>query len=174
MTDAPTPPTPPTTPAAPVTPATNLRRALIASLAVNLAVAGLAVGAFLHGGTDGRTEMVRDLGFGSFDEALRPQDRDVLKQAIRAKSGAVKATRAELATDATAVIATLRTNPFDPSALDAALAGQAAHLSARIKLGNDTLRDFLTSLPAQDRLDFADRLEHHLQHGRDAAPLPPK
>ena len=147
----------------------TLRWALIGSLGVNLAVAGLAIGAYVHDGPGGHGEMVRDIGFGPYDDALRPEDRDVLKQTMRAKAAAVKETRADLSADATAVIAALRTNPFDPKALDAALAGQQDHLTARIKLGNDTMRDFLTSLPQQERLDFADRLEHHLQHGRDAA-----
>ena len=148
----------------------TIRLALIASLAVNLAVAGLALGAYLHYGPNGRGEVVRDLGFGTYDDALRPQDREALKQAMRAKSGAVKETRAQVTADATAVIAALRATPFDPKALDAALSGQQDHLSARMKLGNDTMRDFLTNLAPQDRLDFAARLEHHLQHGRDAVP----
>ena len=155
----------------PATTTTPLRWALIGSLAVNLAVAGLALGVYLHNGSGARGELVRDLGFGPYDDTLRPADRDVLKQAIRAKSGDIKAMRAELSADAAAMVTALRTEPFDVSALDAAFSGQEAHLSARIKLGNQTLRDFLTQLPQKDRLDFADRLEHQMQRGRGAEPL---
>ncbi len=152
----------------------GVRWALIASLAVNLGVAGMALGAFLHGGPGGRGDMVHDLGFGPFDQALRPQDRDALKAAMGAKAGDIKATRAEFAQDAMAIIAALRLQPFDPASLDAALTGQQNHLSARMKLGSDALHDFLTGLSEQDRLDFADRMERHLLHGRDAMPPPPQ
>ena len=148
----------------------GVRWALIASLAVNLAVAGMALGAFLHGGPGGRGDMVHDLGFGPYDQALRPQDRAALKAAMGAKAGDLRASRNEVAQDALAIVAALRAQPFDAATLDAALIQQQNHLGARMKLGNDALHDFLTGLSQQDRLDFADRLEHHLQHGRDAPP----
>lgn len=152
----------------------TVRWALIASLAVNLGVAGMALGAFLHGGPGGRGDMVHDLGFGPYDQALRQQDREALKAAMAAKRGDLQASRAEVAADATAIVASLRAQPFDPAALDAALKGQQDHLAARMKLGSDTLRDYLAALAPQDRLDFADRLEHHLLHGRNPAPTAPK
>lgn len=139
---------------------------LVASLAVNLGVAGLALGVWFHGGPGGRGPMVRDPGFGPYDDALRPQDRDALRTAIRGKLGDLATSRQQMAADITAVLATLRADPFDPVALDAALAAQQAHLSARMKIGNDTMRDFLTGLPQADRLAFADRLEAHLKRGR--------
>lgn len=152
----------------------GVRWALIISLAVNLGVAGMALGAFLHGGPGGRGDMVHDLGFGPFDQALRPQDRNALKASMGAKAGDLRASRAEVAQDATAIVAALRLQPFDSSALDAALMAQQSHLGARMKLGGDALRDFLIGLSQQDRLDFADRMERHMLHGRDAAPPPPQ
>jgi uncharacterized membrane protein len=147
----------------------GVRWALIASLAVNLGVAGMALGAFLHGGPGGR-DAVHDLGFGPYDQALRPQDRQALKAAMGAKAQDLQASRAEVAQDAAAIIAALRAQPFDPAALQVALSGQQNHLNARMKLGGDALRDFLIGLSPQDRLDFAERLERHLLHGRDMPP----
>jgi uncharacterized membrane protein len=89
-----------------------------------------------------------------------------------AKAQDLRASRAEMAQDTAAIIAALRAQPFDPAALGAALSGQQDHLSARMKLGGDALRDFLTGLSQQDRLDFAERLERHLQHGSDVPPPP--
>ena len=149
----------------------TMRWALVASLAVNLAVAGLALGAYLYNGPGGHGEKVRDLGFGPYDDALRAQDRDALRQAMRAKFAALKETRAQLSADTAAVIAALRATPFDADALGTALSGQQEHLSARMKLGNDTMRDFLTNLAPQDRLAFAGRLEDRLKHGHNA-PVP--
>ncbi len=151
-------------------PSRAVRWTLIASLAVNLAVAGMAVGAFLHGGPGGRGDMVRDLGFGPFDEALRPQDRSALKVALRGKMGDLRATREQLAADTAAIIAALRAAPFEAAALEAALSAQQDHLAARMKLGSQSLRDFFAALSEQDRRDFADRLEHRLKHADEAPP----
>jgi uncharacterized membrane protein len=148
------------------------RRIMIASLAVNLGVAGLALGSLFHGGP-GRGDMVRDMGFGPYDAALRPEDRTALRTALRSKTGDLKAARAEFITDAQAILAALRAEPFNPAALGAAMAGQRDHFAARMKLGSDTIRDYLAGLPQKDRLDFADRLEQRLLHGRRGGEAPP-
>lgn len=149
------------------------RRLLIASLAVNLGVAGLAIGAFVHGGPGGRGAMVRDLGFGPYDGVLRPEDRAALRTALRSKTGDLREVRAEFLTDAQTILAALRADPFNAAALDAALAGQRDHFAARMKLGSDTMRDYLVALPPKERLAFADRLEQHLLHGRHGDGPPP-
>jgi Heavy-metal resistance len=61
-------------PAAPRAPGRWMRVALVLSLAVNLLVAGMAVGVALRGGPP--ETAVRDLGFGPFAAALSPADRD--------------------------------------------------------------------------------------------------
>lgn len=146
---------------------------LIASLGVNLCVAGLAVGAYLHGGPGGRGDLVRDIGFGPYDGSLRPEDRAALKAALRAKSGDLMDARAAMIVDSQAVLMALRAEPFDPPALSAAMAAQLDHLGARMTLGTDTMRDYLAALPDKDRLAFAARLDQHLQRGRDMVPPPP-
>jgi hypothetical protein len=37
-----------------------------------------------------------------------------------------------------------------------------------LKFGSDVIRDFLTALPKDERLAFADRLEHRMFRGRGA------
>ena len=54
---------------------------LALSLALNLAVAGLALGAFLKDGP--RRGMPRDLSFGPFTEAFSADDRRALREAFR-------------------------------------------------------------------------------------------
>ena len=149
-----------------------MRRILIASLAVNLGVAGLALGSLWHDGPDGRGDMARNLGFGPYDAALRPEDRKALRSALRSKTGDLKAALAEFPADVDAIIVALRAEPFDPAALDAAMSSQRDHFAARMKLGSETMRDYLAGLAQKDRLDFAGRLEERLQHGRhgDAPP----
>jgi hypothetical protein len=155
MTDPTLPPAPP--PAAPAKPGRGLRIALAVSLALNLGVAGLVGGMILHGGPRMHGDMVRDMGFGPFDEVLRPEDRDALRKGLQQRAGD---------------LAALRADPFDPAGLTAALDGQRQHLADRLSLGSGLIRDFLLALPQEDRLDFADRLEARMKHGRDAPPKP--
>ena len=151
-----------------------LRWVLVASLALNFAVGGVMLGNVLRGGPGGR-DMMRDMGFGPYDAALRPQDRDTLRAALRHKSSDLKATRAIAGADLLGVVTSLRATPFDPAALGAAMTAQQDHLAARMQFGTDAMRDFLISLSPQERLAFADRLEERLRHDpKDDAADPPK
>ena len=147
-------------------PGRGLRIALAVSLALNLGVAGLVGGLLWHDGPGGHGDLVRDMGFGPFDEALRPEDRDALKKSAQQRAGDLRTARREMQGDATAILTALRNDPFDPAALTAAFAAQQKHLADRIGFGSELIRDFLAALPQQDRLDFATRLEDHLKHGR--------
>lgn len=149
----------------------GLRWALVASLAVNLTVAGLALGAYLHGPPPPHGGF-RDLGFGPYDAALQPADREALRGAMRAKAGDLTALRGAMAADNAAILAALRADPFDPAQLNAALGAQQEHLGARMKLGSDTIGAYLVSLAPKDRASFADRLEKRLMRGRDTPPPP--
>ncbi len=140
--------------------------ALAVSVALNLAVGGAVVGLALHGGPGGRDVMVRDLGFGPYDDALLPQDRDSLRKAVQARIGDLRAARQQMQTDSAAILTALRTDPFDSVKLTDALDAQAQHLNDRMNIGKGMIRDFLIGLPQEARLAFADRLEAKMRHGR--------
>ncbi len=163
---------PPTAPRPP----RGLQIALAVSLALNLAVAGLAIGTAVHGGPGPRGDLIRDMGFGPFDAALRPEDRDALKKSAQQRAGDLRTARREMQGDSTAILTALRSDPFDPAALNAAFATQQQHLADRIGFGSGLIRDFLLALPQKERLEFADRLEDHMKRGpragKDAAPKP--
>ena len=176
MTDLNLPPAPPPAPPPQATPPTGtpgrgMRIALAVSLALNLGVAGLVGGLLFEGGPRGRSEIVRDLGFGPFDEALRPEDRDVLRKAMQSRSGDLRAAGDQMRSDAVSILGALRAVPFDKVALTAALQGQEQHLTARLKLGNAVFGDFLAGLSDQVRIAFADRYEHHLKRPKGDAPV---
>lgn len=159
---------------APVAPAPKtLRWVLVASLALNLAVGGMLLGSFLSGGPGAR-DMARDMGFGPYDAALRPEDRDTLRATLRTKSRDLRANRAMTGADVQAIVTTLRATPFDPAALGKAMRAQQDHLAARMQFGTDAMRDFLISLSPAERLAFADRLEERLHHGPKDVADPPK
>jgi uncharacterized membrane protein len=158
--------TEPTTQAtAPVPPKTSrgVKVALAISVALNLAVAGLAVGAWLGGG--GHRDMPREMSFGPFSEALDDSDRRAIRRALLDRMGEFRASRTEARAEFEALLATLRADPFDPAALKAALAAIESRNAERLELGRTLIETRLIEMSTTDRQRFADRLEKGLRRG---------
>lgn len=150
----------------------GLRIALAVSVALNLAVLGMAAGAMLHvGGMPGR-DGVRELGFGPFTEALDRQQRGDLRRAFFAKAPEFRNVRKEMRQDTQALLTALRTEPFDPAALTAILETQRKRVAAQLELGQSLMRDMLVAMTPEARLAFADRLEARLRRDEKAPPAP--
>ena len=144
------------------------KRACLASLAVNVLVLGVIGGALLKGPPPppGGKDRIRDLSFGPFAGALEQADRDALRLDFMARSDGGQSLRDGLRRDMEAVLHALRATPFDPAALEAALAAQGARFSDQMGLGRQLLRDRIVALTPEARLRFADRLEDSLtRHG---------
>jgi uncharacterized membrane protein len=141
----------------------GLRIALAVSVALNLAVAGIVAGALLRGGPHGN--MVRDLDFGPFTEALSPRDRLALRRDFLARTPDMRDLRKGMRDDLDGMLRALRATPFDADALRAAMANQGQRTADRLKLGQDLIFDRIAAMSAQDRAAFADRLEDRLLHG---------
>ena len=145
----------------------GLRIALAVSVALNLAVAGLAAGAFFkHGGPEGRDGMIRDLGFGPFTEALSPADRDALRRAFIAKVPDIRKSRSAMRQNQQELLAALRAQPFDKDRLVAVMQAQSDRASAQLGTGQALLQDLLLNLSDEARREFAGRLEQRLARGR--------
>lgn len=166
MPQTPMPQTPaPHTPA-PHTPAPAFRTrpwikvVLALSLALNLGIAGMTAGAFLrHGGPPSAD---RDLGLGPLGDALTREDRKALRKAFVAAHPDLKKGAAALRADFDAVLAALRAQPFDPAALDAALATVALRNADRLETARGVIAGYLKAMPPEARAAFADRLEKTL------------
>ncbi|SEN60384.1 Uncharacterized membrane protein [Gemmobacter aquatilis] len=144
----------------------GMRILLVASLALNLLVLG-GVGGMILKGPPPRHDLVRDLGFGAFTEALSDADRAALRSDFLRRTPDLQAKRAEMRGDLDLVLAALRATPFDPAALDAAMARQSVRIEARIAMGQALMRDRFVAMSPQDRAAFADRLERSLLRHRD-------
>lgn len=142
-----------------------MRVALAVSVAINLGVAGMMVGAAMHGGPEGRSGFQREMGFGPFSEALTPEDRKTLRRALISRAPELRAARQSLRADMDAILAALRADPYDQAHLDALLSGQHERMVAQLTLGEDMIREFLQNLDTEQRRAFADRLEHQLRRG---------
>lgn len=156
---------PTTQPPAPVPPTISrgVKFALAISVALNLAVAGLAVGAWLGGG--GHRGMPREMSFGPFSEALDDSDRRAIRRALLERMGEFRASRAEARAEFEALLATLRADPFDPAALKAALVAIESRNAERLELGRTLIETRLIEMSTTDRQRFADRLEKGLRRG---------
>ena len=151
---------------APRAPGRWLKTALVASLALNLAVAGLVTGALLGERRDQRrppaAEMARDLGLGPYTRALETDDRRALGEAVRARvraAGGPRAIRAEIRQDFAQVLGAIRAEPFDADRVAALIAAQGARAEARRDLGAALLVERLAGMDAERRAAYADRLE---------------
>lgn len=155
---------------APRAPGRWLKAALVVSLALNLAVAGMIAGALLGERRDTRrppaTEMARDLGLGPYTRALETEDRRALGDAVRARvraAGGPRAIRSEIRQGFAEVLDAIRAEPFDPDRVADLIAAQGARAEARRELGAALLVERLAGMDAARRAAYADRLEAGLQ-----------
>jgi len=140
----------------------GLKIALAVSVALNLAVAGLAAGAWMKGGSSSpRGEST--MSFGAFSDVLSREDRRALRKALLANAPSFRAAREAAEAEFFTLVAALRAEPFDPAAVQTAFAAIAAQNAARLDLGRGLLEAHLIGMPAADRLAFADRMEARLR-----------
>ena len=153
------PPSPPTT-------SRGVKIALVVSVALNLAVAGLAAGAWLRDGPRGG--MPRDMSFGPFSEALDDADRKSIRRSLLERVGEFREQRKAAKAEFEALLVALRAEPFEPAAMQAALAAIEARNSERLELGRTLIETRLIEMSPEARRAFADRLEKGLRRvGRD-------
>ena len=139
--------------------ATWIKVLLAVSLALNLAVAGLAVGAWMRGGPKG---MPRDLSFGPFSEALSTDDRRAMRRELMVRAPEFRAGRDAAQAEFATLVEALRAQPLDPGALDAALAAIETRNADRLEMGRSLIEARLIEMSDAERQAFADRLEAKL------------
>ena len=156
---------PPASPAAPPPSGSGrgLRIALAVSVALNLAFVGMAAGVMIRGGPHDR--MVRDLDFGPFGEAFSREDREAMRQGFFARAGDFRDMRDEMRGDMGALLAVLRAEPLDQTALQDLLSRQSRRLADRLELGQSLVAERIAAMSAAERAAFADRLEDALRRG---------
>ena len=140
--------------------------ALALSVALNLAVIGVIAGATLRAsGDEGSSRRgVRDVNFGPFTEALTREQRRNMLGRLGGKGSELREMRAQMRGDLDDVVATLRAEPFDPAAVEAAFARQGARLSARADAGRGALVGLILEMSKTDRAAFVERLENATKH----------
>jgi uncharacterized membrane protein len=141
----------------------GVKIALAMSVGLNLAVAGLAAGAWLEEGS--RKGLPRDMSFGPFSEALDDSDRHAIREALKSKAGEFRASREAMQAEFQNLLSALRADPFDVTAMKSALAAIEARNAERLGLGRSLIEARLVEMSPADRQAFADRLERGLRRG---------
>lgn len=134
-----------------------LRIVLVVSLALNLAVAGLAVGMALRG-HDGRPPRGFDMSLGPIGQALAPQDRAAIRDSLRQR-GDLSGPRSNRQEDLDALLAALTRQPFDEDAMRIALATPVDRMSQLQASAVSALADRIGAMTDGERAAFAARLE---------------
>jgi uncharacterized membrane protein len=141
---------------------------LVTSLAVNLAVAGLAIGAVLrHGDMMGhRADRASQFG-GLYTSALSREDRRAIWQQMRGPKGEGRPSRDDIRADFAAVVQALRADPYDPGLVRDIVGRQFEAGLARQQAGQALLLERIEAMSPAERAAFADRLAERLVAGRD-------
>ncbi len=137
------------------------RIALAVSVALNLAVAGLAAGAWMKDGP--KRGLPRELSFGPFSDALSPEDHHALRAALKDRAEGFRSEREAARSELASLLVALRATPFDPSAVEMSLAAISTRSAERLELGRTLIGERILAMSDADRKTFADRLERGLK-----------
>ncbi len=137
------------------------RYLLVASLGLNIIVAGLVGGAMLRGGPPDHIRRDRDvsvLGLRAYYRALDESSQTELRDAIKAKRTQIKVGRAAFRAHLEALANAISVEPFDPAAVTQVLQSQAGTVSENIRTGHQLLLDRVSAMSPEARQTMAERL----------------
>lgn len=143
-----------------------LRIALFVSLAVNLLIVGVVAGAVAGKRQDirDRVSAIRVDGPNPLVRALSPQDALALRRAMRSREAEIGASRTALRQRMADLLDTLRAEDLDRARLGQIFEEQALLAETRSRIGQELLLERIAAMSAEDRRDFASRLEEALRH----------
>ena len=146
-----------------------MRVLLAGSLAVNLLVVGVVMGAVLtrdrSDGPADRVRTARDLAPPAFVLALPQEERRALVGEFRETTGSFRAERKAVRESVRAFLAALRAESFDAEQALEMLEGQRDRAVARQTMGAELFIRHISGMSLQDRRAYADRLEEVLRRG---------
>lgn len=137
-----------------------MRLLLIASLGLNLAVAGMVIGAVSSGGGPGQArDAVREARNTPFIRALDPDDRRGLAREMIKDREALRESRETLRARFDALLVALRAETFDVEVVEGLLEDQRSAAQARNQVGENAILRLIAEMSLEDRRAYADRLE---------------
>lgn len=148
----------------------GVKIALGLSLALNLLIVGLVVGALIAvgpGRSGGDDPRLRTLGLGPFAIALPREDREAVTDRI--DRDALRVERRALGRNLAQLRGAIVAEPFDRDAAEVALAGSRQAAAALQGQAHVALLDQIETMSADERAELAERLGRALRRmgGRD-------
>ncbi|PIE12903.1 MAG: hypothetical protein CSA70_08070 [Rhodobacterales bacterium] len=144
----------------------GVRIVLFLSLALNLVVVGLVVGAVASHRDRDRHPPRFDRISGPLIRALSKQDKRFIGREMRNFYRASASKSVTLRAQYDDVLEALRADPFQVDVVQGVMDAQMDQLVGRARLGKSVLLDRLKSMTPQERAAFADRLEEELERPR--------
>lgn len=141
---------------------------LIASLVLNLVLLGAIAGAGISHRAAPERRMAAEGGLGLLYDALPGEDQRAMRRAVVAGMREHGPTRGAMVADTRALLAALRSDPFDRTAAEAALDRQRMRAAGFLETGSARMLDHIAAMSPAARQAYADRLEETI-HRR--APL---
>ena len=136
-----------------------------ASLALNIAVAGVLAGAFWRHSPEHRSDAGGSRqAMSPYFRALEPEQRRAISKQLRA--GRDEKSKLAAQTQFEAAIRLLRQTPFRAAEFDAVMQQQIIGATQRLQRAQSNLSASIVGMSAQERGAYADRLEAALQHRR--------
>ena len=139
------------------------RVVLVLSLALNLAVAGVIIGAVTSGRASDGPPRSFDLGIGPIARALEPQERRAIARDLR-RDRSLRAL--DFRGRATEMVETLRAEPFDAVQFRALMDAQVTAVSGLQSKAQDATLDQIIAMTPERRRAFADRVAEELSRMR--------
>ncbi len=140
---------------------------LCISLAFNLAIAGLIIGAsFRHDKDGARLRVLRghDFGFAPYIAAFEHEDRKEIARAYMKENGGLRHTRKEIRLEFKKILTALEAQTFYPEGFKALLQAQQSNLAERQKIGLELIYYKIVQMDPQERAQLAKRLDERLRH----------
>lgn len=151
------------------------RIVLVLSLALNLLIAGLVVGAVINGGgfarggndigPDNRRGALREIGNAPFVRAFTRDEQLALNDALRDEGPSLRQNRRLLRQRVRALLDALRATPFDETAVQTLFESQREAALDHQRLGQRLILERLSAMTDAERAAYADRLDKTLRSG---------
>ena len=146
---------------------------LIASVSLNLLVAGVVVGGIVAHDRRPPRPVVDNVSLGPFTDALSREDRQALVRAAQGEGRNLRDMRERASAEMREVIAALTAEPFDKVKLQAMLESFRTRSMERFALGERLMLDRLAEMTPEQRRTFAERLRVQTERFERGGPPPP-
>lgn len=151
----------------------SMKILLIASLAINVLLVGVAIGGYL--GLDRRSpprSPPQDMALGPLGSAFSREDRAAMMREAEKAGADLGVMRDGLQQDMQSLLTALTAEPWDPGRVQQSLAGMRVRAETRAELGEKVMIDRLSAMSPDERHAYAAKLRSRFDRLLSRAPEP--